>query len=330
MTYFDLPLNELEKYFPERFEPTNFDSFWRETLFEAKNLKNETKYETYEFGLKTIDCYDVTFSGFKGQLIKAWLLFPKKIPKPLPCVIEYIGYGGGRGFPTDWLYWPSFGFAYFVMDTRGQGSNWRQGDTSDIFIDGGDPQFPGFMTRGVLDPLTYYYRRVFTDAVQAVDAASNHPDVDTNFIAVTGASQGGGIALAVAGLEPKVNAVLPDVPFLCNFRRAIQMTDAAPYSEIVHFCQTHRDKSEKVFSTLDYFDGVNFAVRAKVNALFSVGLMDEVCPPSTVFSAYNHFAGPKQIKIWEYNHHEGGGSYQDREKVQFLTRLWEKRKLVNE
>lgn len=322
MTYFDLPLNELQKYFPERSEPTNFDSFWKETISEAKVLKVASKFEPYETGLKTIDCYDVTFSGFNGQPIKAWFLLPKILPKPLPCVIEFIGYGGGRGFPTDWLYWPSFGFAYFVMDTRGQGSTWRQGDTPDISIDGGGPQFPGFVTRGIFDPSTYYYRRVFTDAVMAVDSVICHPDVDTQFIAVTGASQGGGIALAVAGLEAKVNVVLPDVPFLCNFRRAIQVTDVAPYSEIVHFCQTHRDKLEKVFSTLDYFDGVNFSVRAKANALFSVGLMDEVCPPSTVYSAYNHYAGPKQIKIWEFNHHEGGASYQDREKVQYLSKLW--------
>ena len=76
-------------------------------------------------------------------------------------------------------------------------------------------------------------------------------------VAVTGGSQGGGIALAVGGLQPDVAAALPDVPFLCHYRRATQIVDTLPYGEISRYCQTHRDKIETVFHTLSYFDGVN-------------------------------------------------------------------------
>jgi cephalosporin-C deacetylase len=65
---------------------------------------------------------------------------------------------------------------------------------------------------------------------------------------------------------------------------------------------------------------VNPSKRART--LFSVALMDEVCPPSTVFAAYNSYAGPKEIKVWPYNHHEGGANYQTLEKLKFLTALW--------
>jgi cephalosporin-C deacetylase len=63
-------------------------------------------------------------------------------------------------------------------------------------------------------------------------------------------------------------------------------------------------------------------VRAKAQALFSVGLMDTICPPSTVFAAYNYYAGSKNIRIYKYNNHEGGDIFQTREKVQFLKRLF--------
>ena len=96
----------------------------------------------------------------------------------------------------------------------------------------------------------------------------------------------------------------------------------ATYFEISKYLQTHRDKVERVFQTLSYFDGVNFATRAKANALFSVGLMDEVCPPSTVYAAYNYWAGPKQIEVWEFNHHEGGESYQTTAKLKFARAAW--------
>jgi len=84
----------------------------------------------------------------------------------------------------------------------------------------------------------------------------------------------------------------------------------------------HRDKVEQVFDTLSYFDGVNFAARSNARALFSVGLMDEICPPSTVFAAYNHWRGAKDIRIYEYNHHEGGAEYHTVEKVRFLNEIY--------
>jgi cephalosporin-C deacetylase len=271
--------------------------------------------------MRNLEIFDVTFNGYGGQPVKGWLLLPTQRAGKLPCVVEYIGYGGGRGFPLQWLGWSNAGFAHLVMDTRGQGSAWLSGDTPDPEPDGTNPHFPGFMTRGVLSPHTYYYRRVFADAVRAIEAARSHSAVDAERIAVTGGSQGGGITLAAAGLDPSVKAAMPDVPFLCMYRRATQLVNSMPYSEISNYLKTHRDKVEQVFETLSYFDGLNFAARAQASALFSAGLMDDICPPSTIFAAYNHYTGEKQIKVYEYNYHDGGGDYHAVEKMRFLDRL---------
>jgi cephalosporin-C deacetylase len=177
------------------------------------------------------------------------------------------------------------------------------------------------MTRGIQSPETYYYRRLFTDAVRAVQAAREHPVVDAERIISAGASQGGGISLAVAGLVPDLAGVLADVPFLQHFPRAIEMTDAYPYKEVAAFLATQRDKAEQVLRTLSYFDGVNFAARAKAPVLYSVALMDDVCPPSTVFASYNHYAGPKEISVYTYNGHEGGGPFNAPSQLEFVRKL---------
>ena len=322
MAFFDLSLKELQSYRPERTEPADFDSFWKSTLEETRAHPLNATFKKVDYGLVAQETFDVTFNGFGGQPVKGWLILPTQRTVPLPCVVEYIGYGGGRQFGLDWLLWASAGYAHFVMDTRGQGSTWSPGDTPDLYADGGNAHFPGSMTKGILDPKHYYYRRVFTDAVRAIEAARSHEAVDATRIAVTGGSQGGGISIAAAGLVPDVAAAMPDVPFLCHYRRATEIVDSYPYKEIAEFCHTHRDKVETVFNTLSYFDGVNLSARAKAKALFSTALMDQVCPPSTVFAAYNHWAGEKDVKVYLCNGHEGGGSYQTLEKVKFLKSIW--------
>ncbi len=323
MAFFDLPLEQLQSYCPSREEPDDFDTFWQATLAEARSHSLHPRFTPVDVGLRTVETYDVTFNGYGGQAVKGWLLLPRYRNGKLPCVVEFIGYGGGRSFPTQWLLWSSAGYAHLVMDTRGQGSGWSRGDTPDPEPAGSNPHSPGFMTRGILSPHTYYYRRVFTDACRAVEAAQSHDAIDPERIACTGNSQGGGITIAVSGLMPHaVKVAMPDVPFLCHFRRAVTLIDSSPYLEIQKFLQVHRDRVSDVFRTLSYHDGVNFAARATARALFSVGLMDEICPPSTVFAAWNHWRGPKDIRVYEFNHHEGGGEFQAVEKVRFLQSVW--------
>jgi cephalosporin-C deacetylase len=174
------------------------------------------------------------------------------------------------------------------------------------------------MTRGILDPADYYYRRVYVDAVRAVDVARSHPAVDGARIAVAGASQGGGISIAVAALRDDIVAAIPEVAFLCDMRRATELIDTNPYGEISRYLSVHRHRHETVFHTLRFFDGALLAPRATAPGLFSVGLMDTICPPSTVYAAYNAYGGPKEMVEYAYNDHEGGGEAHEVTKVQWL------------
>lgn len=323
----DLPLDELRSHRPTVREPDDFDAFWADTIAEARAAADRagavattTPADTPVTGL-VIE--DLTFPGFAADPVRAWVTRPADAAADdrLPVVVEYLGYNGGRSRPGERVAWALAGYVHVVMDTRGQGSGWGGGDTPDPH--GAGPHIAGWMTSGIERPQDHYYRRVYTDAVRLVDAVRALPGVDVDRIALTGGSQGGGIAIAAAALVqahvgPLV-AVLPDVAFLCDWEHGADVAVSDPYQELVRYLAVHRDAADTVWDTAAYFDGVNFAARITAPALFSVALMDEVVPPRTTFAAYNALgSADRHIEVYPYNGHEGGAFRHWERQVAFL------------
>lgn len=318
---FDLPLKELHAYRPEIASPSDFDDFWQSTIAESRIIGGEVTYSQVSLGLKEVETYDVAFPGFGGDPIRAWLRLPASRGNghTLPLVVQFHGYTGGRGWPTDAIMWTLAGYAHLSVDTRGQGLDRQRGDTPDPYASG-PGEAPGWVTRGIRDRSTAYYRRVFTDAVRAVDAAEHLPGVDPQRVALDGTSQGGGIAVAAAGLGADVKAVISATPFLSNIELAVtRLTDAGAFGEIARFLKSQRSDMESALRTLSYLDIATHAVRAKAPLLMSAALMDRVCPPRTVFAAFNQYgAADKEIVTYPYNGHEGGEGEWDLRKLEWL------------
>ncbi len=141
-----------------------------------------------------------------------------------------------------------------------------------------------------------------------------------------GNSQGGGLALAVAGLDVELAAVLTTAPFLCHPQRALEITEVGAYGEIANYLAVNRDAEPAVRRTLSYVDGVSFARRAHAPVHFGIGLRDMVCPPSTGFAAYNHYGatafGPRPeraMHVYPFNGHEHGEATHTRRQLRWLA-----------
>ena len=298
----DGTLELLRKYRSSQRVPDDFDEFWAHTVHEARCAPGSVSRRPVDTGLVGVDVVDLNFPGYGGHPVRAWLRLPRVRERPLPAVVHFTGYGAGRGAAIDDLLFATAGYAHLVMDTRGQGD----GGTPDP---GFEPIAPsGFLTRGITDPHAYYYRRVFADAVRAVDAVRSLPEVDADRVAVVGNSQGAGIAIAAGVLAGGVGAVLAQAPFLSDLPHAIRSVASYPYREFADLLTRARDLEPAVSRTLAYVDAVNFATRARVPAWFSVGLMDDITPPSTVFAVHNAWAAEHHIVTWPFNGHDAGGS----------------------
>jgi cephalosporin-C deacetylase len=317
---YDWPLEQLRDYRSATTAPHDLAEFWRDTV--AGPVSVTATFDRVDSGLVAVETYDVAFSGYGGDPIRAWLHLPAEPLRslPLPGVVQYQGYNGGRGLAHEHVFWATAGFAHLVVDTRGQGSGWTTGATADPA--GSGPAQPGFLTKGIEDPRDYFYRRAYVDAVRALAVLRGHELVDPARVAVAGASQGGGLALATAALAPAdVAALLCDVPFLCDFRRAAEVAQTEPYLELVRYLAAHRDAVERSFATLAYFDGAVLAPLATAPALFSVALMDQTCPPSTGFAAFHAYGGSKAIEVYPFNDHEGGEAHHRTRQLAWLREL---------
>jgi cephalosporin-C deacetylase len=297
MPSIDMPLEQLRQYKPSLYREEDFQTYWDSTVSQALRQPLNAELIPYNLPSAALQCYAVRFDGFGGGRIAGWYVRPA-IADRFPGVCVYHGYSGRAPRPVDLMYLAAQGLCVLSMDTRGQNN---QSQDAAIPTEG---HYMGWMTQGIRDPQGYYYRYVYADAIRALELLAKREEVDPTRLAVTGASQGGGISLAVAALSNRPRLCLSDIPFLCDYKRAMTIAASGPYPEIPHFLKAFPQLYDTAIRTLSYCDCLNLAPWIKCRTVISNCLWDDVCPPSTIFAVYHHITAEKQMEIYPFHKHE--------------------------
>ncbi|NIA20665.1 MAG: alpha/beta fold hydrolase [Anaerolineaceae bacterium] len=319
MPVLDMPLDELKTYQGSSPRPDDFDAFWDKSLKEMQAIDPQVELREAEFQVPFAECKHLFFAGVGGARIHAKLLRPKNADRPHPAVVMFHGYYGDSGDWSAKLAYVAAGFTVAALDCRGQA-----GLSEDIGGTTG-PTVRGHIIRGLNDgPEKLYYRQVFLDAAQLARIVMAMDDVDADRVAAAGGSQGGGLALACAALEPRIKRVASDFPFLSDFRRVwhLDLVKTAYWDLRYYFkmCDPLHEREDEVFNTLAYIDVQNLVPRIKGQVFMGISLVDETCPPSTQFAAYNKITAPKSMALYRDFGHEALRGHPDRV-FQFLGRL---------
>ena len=270
--------------------PDDFDAFWKASRDSLKKIPPRYKI-TEEKALSVNDqkVYLVEMQSWGNVTVRGWLTIPNERPKKIPVKYRLPGYI----VKLD----PSFDdkdFAVFNFNVRGSGNSKDAIDTH------GEYNLYNIENRD-----EYVYRAVYMDCIRGLDFlyAQAGMGLDTSKILIDGASQGGSLVLALAGMDKRVKLVTCEVPLYTNFRRAYEITALNPTSQtpvgmLVNYVRTHPSfTKEKLFKVWDYYDPVNFVPKIKCPVLMAIGLLDEFCPPECSFATYNTLNN-KNKEIW--------------------------------
>ncbi len=305
MPMIDFPIDQLVIYSGRNPKPNDFDTYWDRGLAEMQAIDPQIQLTPARFQAPQADCFDMHFTGIGGARIYAKLLKPKALKAGAhPAVCMFHGYSANSGDWLDKLAWAGAGYIVAAMDCRGQG-----GRSEDIIPVLGTTH-TGHIVRGLDDPNPdkLLFRSIFLDAAQLAGIVMSMTEVDPNRVFATGGSQGGGLTLACAALEPRIAKLASQYPFLCDYQRVWEMDQAKDaYKELSSYFRRHDPRHERqneIFTRLGYIDCQHLASRIKGETLMAIGLMDTVCPPSTQFAAYNKLTCKKRTAIYPDFAHE--------------------------
>jgi cephalosporin-C deacetylase len=301
---FDMPFEELQTYQGSNPQPADFDAFWDRGLAEMRAVDPQIEIMPAEFQASYAECSHLYFTGVGGARIHAKLLRPRNATAPHPALLQFHGYSGDSGDWSRKLGYVALGYTVAALDCRGQGG---------LSEDKGGVHgwtLRGHIVRGLddPDPDKLLFRQIYLDTAQLAGIVLAMPDVDPNRVGATGRSQGGGLTLACVGLEPRIKRAFPSFPFLCDYKRVWDIDLAKDaYAELREWFRwkdpLHQNETD-VFTRLGYIDVQFLAPRIRSEVKMAVGLMDQICPPSSQFAAYNKITSSKSLVVYPDFGHE--------------------------
>jgi len=304
----DMSLERLKVYQGVNPRPDDFDEFWDKSLEEMNSIDPCPTFERAKFNSRIAEAYNLTFTSTKNARIYAKFMKPKNVEGKIPAILMFHGLSGSSSDWSSLLPYVSQGFCVAFMDARGQG-----GYSEDVGGVPGTTFSTPFMRGFDGKPEDLYCRDMFLDTAMLARVVMDLDYVDETRIGATGGSQGGALTLACAALVPEIKMCAPKYPYLCDYKRVWDMhLDKGAYEGIRyylrHFDPLHEHITE-FFTKLGYIDLQFLAPRIKAKVLMSTGLLDNCCPPSTQFAAYNKITSEKEMLVYpDYGHETAAGN----------------------
>lgn len=297
--------------------PDDFDAFWADQLSRLSKIPMHVKWAPVDSGNPEVEAFDMTIDCLGGMPVRGYFARPKNAkPGSLPALLNLHGAGVRDSLKTLAVELAAQGT--LAMDINAHGI--ENGRPAAFYKELAMGELKGYQYRGKNNREESYFRGMYLRLYRAMEFLMAQPEWDGKVLGARGSSQGGGQALAAAGLNPKVNVFLASVPALCEH--------TGPINGWPRFWRPERGEvpDPDVYQASRYIDAMNFATRTKARALLAVGFIDNTCRPTSVYAAYNNLQGPKEMMVFPLMGHETRTEIFNG----FMDRFWEEVKKAHE
>ena len=282
---------------PEEIQPTttmphDFESFWDNAKNELSKIPlNPVIVPVPERSTEKVEVYHVSIDNIKGK-IYGILCMPKKEGR-YPALLHVPG-AGVRPYMGD-IENAEKGIITFQIGIHGIPVNLEPA-VYDVLRTGA---LDGYNRSNLDDRNNYYYKRVYLGCVRALDFIESLDKYNGSTLGVTGGSQGGALSIITAALDERVDFLAAFYPALADLTGYLHGR-AGGWPHL--FRDEFTNKPEKV-ETSRYYDVVNFARLVNIPGWYSWGYNDNVCPPTSMYAAYNVINAEKELHVFQETQH---------------------------
>ena len=281
--------------------PQDLTEYWNHEKQNLKALRMEVKSKKQEISEKGYLCFDTEINCTGPKPARGYFAKPEKAaPGSLPIVllVHAAGVKGSwcRSEISNALDYAKKGKGSLCFDLNAHGM--LNGQPDEYYTNLETGELKNYWEQGLENREEFYFRGMYLRLIRTIEFLTRQPEWDRKHILVIGESQGGGQALAAAGLDNRVSAVVATVPAMCDWGGTLVDRKGGwpqPFEG--------PGDQKKMKEALPYFDTSNLLKNSKATIVVEIGLIDNTCPSTSVYAAINQAKGKKIIYPVPYREH---------------------------
>jgi iduronate 2-sulfatase len=277
--------------------PDDFEAFWAGQKAKLAAIPLNLKLTPVKSPVAGVEVFDVQADAI-GKPMSGYLARPVGAkPQSLPAIVLCHGAGvrsSGLDRAAQWA-----GNGFLALDFNAHGL--PNGQPAEFYENLQKTELKDYYLKNPQSRETIFFLVLFHRLMRAMDVLTSRPEWDGKHLVAEGGSQGGGQAIAAAALDPRVTFFAAQKPAMCDHTGMV-VGRTSGWPRLVPVAGGKPD--EPSLQAARYFDAVNFARFAQAPAFFTVGFIDVVCPPTSVYAAYNAVLGEKEMADYIHDGHE--------------------------
>ncbi|WP_297088323.1 acetylxylan esterase [uncultured Draconibacterium sp.] len=271
--------------------PDDFVKFWKKQKDECCNSPFNVNKVSNDYNPDTsVNCIGFEIDDFGGGPVTGYVAVPNGAKKQsLPAIVFFHG-AGVRDAHRNMVEGIAKDNNVICMDVGAHGLPLAQ--SKDYYDKLKKTTLKNYEHKGKRGREESYFFNMFRRDLRAMGYLMSLPEWDGKKLIVCGGSQGAGQALFIAAMFPEVTLVNANVPALCGHNGYLSDYRCGWPKWVDSKNYISETTPEAVAAS--YFDVVNFAPMIKAEAVFTVGFIDPICPPESVYAAFNRLGGEKK------------------------------------